>query len=336
MARELSGAALVRTARRRPACLPRRSAGACSEDADPQRPSGRRRPGVGRDIASAITGLLYSDLSWGFLDDALAEAALGDSGSLHEAIDNFLGRVHDPEQPEAPDANLVINCSDARPGPPKRAILAAARRLEATYPVFGRYGAGWLVGCKYWTGVRHVLPVPETSGAPPIVVVGTRHDPATPYAGAVAMAQILGSGHLLTWEGFTHTAYGQTECITEAVDAYLLDLTVPPRKGPPALPRLLTLPQRHVEGEHSVDDLADQALLHAEDGVGVEVRRPRDEHMRRHRPIPGRGHDEVQVGGPVGVAAGRREQLADRAVVRDRVVRGARPSGSGSAPRRRR
>ena len=72
-----------------------------------------------------------------------------------------------------------------------------------------------------------MLPTPSAPTAPPIVVVGTRHDPATPYAGAVALAKVLGSGHLLTWEGETHTAYGQTDCVTEAVDAYLVDLVVP-------------------------------------------------------------------------------------------------------------
>ncbi|MEO6509613.1 MAG: alpha/beta hydrolase [Nocardioides sp.] len=194
-------------------------------------PSGRSVgdvPASDATIMSAITASLYYEQFWGILDEALGEAALGDSGSLREAIDNWLGRVHDPEQPETPDANLVINCTDARPGPGKQAILAAARRLSTRFPMFGTYGQGWLVGCKYWTGERHALPVPRAVGAPPIVVVGTRHDPATPYAGAVAMAKTLGSGHLLTWEGHTHTAYGQTDCITEAVDAYLVDLVVPP------------------------------------------------------------------------------------------------------------
>ena len=93
--------------------------------------------------------------------------------------------------------------------------------------MFGAFGSCWLIGCKYWAGERQVLAVPEDVGAPPIVVVGTRHDPATPYAGAVAMARILGSGHLLTWDGHTHTAYGQTPCITAAVDAYLVDLALP-------------------------------------------------------------------------------------------------------------
>ena len=193
-------------------------------------PSGRPQgdvPASDATIINAILGLLYSEANWPHLDDALAEAALGDSGSIHEAIDRSSGRVRDPEQPEGPDANQVINCTDARPGPPKPAIVAAARRLASAYPVFGRYGSWWLIGCKYWTGERHVLPVPEVAGAPPILVVGTRHDPATPYAGAVAMARVIGSGHLLTWEGHTHTAYGQTDCIAEAVDAYLVDLVVP-------------------------------------------------------------------------------------------------------------
>ena len=38
---------------------------------------------------------------------------------------------------------------------------------------------------------------------------------------------MLGVGHVLTWEGEGHTAYPQTTCITDAVDAYLIDLTVP-------------------------------------------------------------------------------------------------------------
>ena len=39
---------------------------------------------------------------------------------------------------------------------------------------------------------------------------------------------MLGVGTVLTWQGEGHTAYPQTRCITEAVDRYLIDLTVPP------------------------------------------------------------------------------------------------------------
>jgi len=37
----------------------------------------------------------------------------------------------------------------------------------------------------------------------------------------------LGVGVVLTWQGEGHTAYPQTRCITNAVNRYLIDLTVP-------------------------------------------------------------------------------------------------------------
>jgi hypothetical protein len=32
---------------------------------------------------------------------------------------------------------------------------------------------------------------------------------------------------LLTWQGNGHTAYPKTDCVTAAVDAYLIDLVAP-------------------------------------------------------------------------------------------------------------
>jgi hypothetical protein len=34
-------------------------------------------------------------------------------------------------------------------------------------------------------------------------------------------------GHVVTWEGEGHTAYPHTSCIQQAVDGYLIGLTVP-------------------------------------------------------------------------------------------------------------
>ena len=193
-------------------------------------PSGRPvddLPATDTDVISIILSLLRFEASWPTLDDVLAEAAQGDSGSLHEVLDQQVGRQPDPDLPERRDSQLVINCTDAEPGPSKSAIVHAARRMTAAYPIVGKALSFWLFGCKYWLGERDLLPVPKDVGAPPILVVGSRYDPVTPYTGAVAMARILGSGHMLTWDGHTHTAYGQTDCVTRAVDAYLLDLTLP-------------------------------------------------------------------------------------------------------------
>ncbi|WP_460406649.1 alpha/beta hydrolase [Actinophytocola sediminis] len=67
----------------------------------------------------------------------------------------------------------------------------------------------------------------EIEGAPPLVMVGNIHDPATVYSWNTAAAEQSGS-HLITYEGWGHTAYGgPSTCVNDAVDAYLLELTVP-------------------------------------------------------------------------------------------------------------
>ena len=59
-------------------------------------------------------------------------------------------------------------------------------------------------------------------------MVGTTGDPATPYEWSEALAEQLDSGQLLTWKGDGHTAYGRSnDCVTNAVDAYLLNGTMP-------------------------------------------------------------------------------------------------------------
>ena len=58
-------------------------------------------------------------------------------------------------------------------------------------------------------------------------MIGNTDDPATPYEQAQALAHELSSGHLLTYVGEGHTAYGRDDCIDKAVDSYLISLTVP-------------------------------------------------------------------------------------------------------------
>ena len=71
------------------------------------------------------------------------------------------------------------------------------------------------------TGQPHAV---KGTGSPPIVVIGTTRDPATPYVWAVALADQLENGVLLTHVGDGHTAYrkGAPDCIVQPVDTYLL------------------------------------------------------------------------------------------------------------------
>jgi hypothetical protein len=59
-------------------------------------------------------------------------------------------------------------------------------------------------------------------------VVSTTYDMATPHEWGVQVAGELENATLLTYDGDGHTAYTSgSSCIDEAVDAYLLDGTLP-------------------------------------------------------------------------------------------------------------
>ena len=68
----------------------------------------------------------------------------------------------------------------------------------------------------------------HAAGADPIVVIGTTGDPATPYEWAVALADQLSSGVLVTLVGEGHTGYNKgNACVDEPVNAYFLTGTAP-------------------------------------------------------------------------------------------------------------
>lgn len=67
-------------------------------------------------------------------------------------------------------------------------------------------------------------------GAPPIVMIGNLHDPATVYPWSQAASRQSGA-RLVTYEGWGHTAYtGPSACVNSAVDDYLINLK-PPARG---------------------------------------------------------------------------------------------------------
>ncbi|GLY95887.1 peptidase [Actinoplanes sp. NBRC 103695] len=62
----------------------------------------------------------------------------------------------------------------------------------------------------------------------PTLLVGSYHDPATPYVWSQrAAAQLGSSASLLTYVGWGHVSYGRTACVTGHVDRYLVNLIKP-------------------------------------------------------------------------------------------------------------
>ena len=72
------------------------------------------------------------------------------------------------------------------------------------------------------------MPAVTAPDAPPILVVSTTNDPATPYEAGVRTAERLVSGVLLTYEGDGHTVVGNgVACVDDIATAYLVDLEIP-------------------------------------------------------------------------------------------------------------
>jgi hypothetical protein len=63
--------------------------------------------------------------------------------------------------------------------------------------------------------------------AAPVLFVGDFHDPATNYRGAVSASRRLPNSRLLSSDSWGHTAYGTSDCVTAAMDKYLLSARLP-------------------------------------------------------------------------------------------------------------
>jgi hypothetical protein len=58
--------------------------------------------------------------------------------------------------------------------------------------------------------------------ANPVLVVGNRFDPATPYHGALTVRSLLPRSALLTLEGWGHTSLFLSDCADQTIARYLI------------------------------------------------------------------------------------------------------------------
>jgi pimeloyl-ACP methyl ester carboxylesterase len=190
--------------------------------------SGETRKATGGIVTIGVLSALYDQGQWSDLGDALIAARKGDAAKLFTLADQYNERDPDTGRfSNILDANLAVNCNDSPLQITDALVAAKAADWITKYPIFGPNAAASLYSCHAWPKSGHPLPPASAPGAPPILVVGTVHDPATPYAAAGVLAKALGSGVVLSWDGEGHTAYPKTKCITAKVDGYLLTATVP-------------------------------------------------------------------------------------------------------------
>ncbi|ADT98894.1 MULTISPECIES: alpha/beta hydrolase [Mycolicibacterium] len=175
---------------------------------------------------------LYSPALWRHLTQALGEVKEGKGDTMLALADLYMERNAQGHYTNSTDVRIAVNCVD-KPAITDRATLVEQdRRVRdaAPFMAYGEFtGLAPMPTCGFW-------PVPPTSkpheisvtGLPPILVVSTTNDPATPYQAGVNLARQLG-GALVTFEGTQHTVALQGDsCVDDIVVPYLIDGSVPP------------------------------------------------------------------------------------------------------------
>jgi pimeloyl-ACP methyl ester carboxylesterase len=173
---------------------------------------------------------MYAQDFWPILTQAIERAQQGDGTLLMFLANTYASRSSDGAyNGNGMQAIYAVNCLD-RPANADVDLDTAAveAQFEEASPTWGRYLAGD-GACEYWpVEASETIDDYSAEGAAPIVVVGTTRDPATPHEWAVQLADTLDSGVLISYDGDGHTAYGRSnDCVDGAVDAYLLEGTVP-------------------------------------------------------------------------------------------------------------
>ncbi len=180
----------------------------------------------------AVAAVLYGgEPEFPTLASSLRADEQGDTSRLLSLYDSYVGKTGDSYDSEWP-AFIAISCADG-PNLSVAAMEALQRRAAAAAPDFGAANIGLGFECAYWP-----YPPTRTAVGPvhaqtqvPLLVVGTRGDPATPFSWAESLTNQLGTARLVAVDDSTHTAsLNGNRCLDAILVRYLVDL-VPPASG---------------------------------------------------------------------------------------------------------
>lgn len=168
---------------------------------------------------------LYVKDFWPQLTSALQEALEQGRGSQLLALsDRYASRGPDGYIDNSIDVLYAVNCLDHDDYTETKDVPKLIPEFEKAAPTFGRAFAFSTSSCATWpvqSGNRTTAI--HAKGAPPIVVIGTTRDPATPLAWAQSLAKQLDSGTLITRDGDGHTGFQQgNACVNRAVESWLV------------------------------------------------------------------------------------------------------------------
>ena len=182
--------------------------------------SGTRVLGPG-EAAIGLAYPLYNQSLWSSLDAAVEGAIDGDGAAMLRLADGYTGLA---------DFSIyfAVSCLDSTWPRSTDEFLARAKDAARVAPRFGEAIVNDYIRCAVWPVPPDPIGGVTADGAPPILVVSTTGDPATPYENGVRVAERLSSGVLVSFDGEGHTIVFQgSGCIDALAFGYLVDLDVP-------------------------------------------------------------------------------------------------------------
>ncbi|MGE7390125.1 alpha/beta hydrolase [Streptomyces sp. NPDC004126] len=181
----------------------------------------------GQDLALALENNLYGPSQWPAL-------ARGLGALVRERDPSGLLESAAPEEDNEAAAWAAVSCADY----PDRGVggdpVAFQRQLDALRPrflaaseVFGPGELTEIAYCQGWPAPTDPTSAIHGVEGPPVLLVGGRGDPATPYPWTEQTARVLGNAVVLDYKGEGHTGFGRSRCVTQYVERYLLEGRLP-------------------------------------------------------------------------------------------------------------
>ncbi|MFC6094664.1 alpha/beta hydrolase [Saccharothrix lopnurensis] len=158
---------------------------------------------------------------------ALAQATAADARTAPAAAATAVAQY-----PDAANGTLyAVLCNDTRFRHNRTTLALEAERLGRQYPLFGYYQVA--APCASWDRPALNLRKPTGRGVPPVLMVQSVRDPATPLEGAQrAHRNFAGSRLLTVTDEGDHGVYAfGNACVDDVVEAFIVDGVVPPTES---------------------------------------------------------------------------------------------------------
>jgi pimeloyl-ACP methyl ester carboxylesterase len=179
---------------------------------------------------------LYGPDGWKDFAEALAElytassaptarTATAGGGKLSQTVQEWNRR----KEEYTSVGSSLQPCIETRQTGRPLAYPAYADAADKAAPDFGRFRAWVGHPCEY-------MPIRDTDAfvgpwknkvKSPVLVFGTKYDPATPYQATRPYTDLYPDGRMVTLNGWGHTTLGQSACADATITAYLVKLQAP-------------------------------------------------------------------------------------------------------------